>query len=499
MQAAMRALSGLLITIVTCGLLGLAGWNLYASIAAAGGKRQPSSRERSYAVDTGTLEAASAQSLITAYGQIHAWNTLEIRAPVQGAITDLSSSFRDGMTVEKGELLFRIEPETLERRVVDAEAAVAQARSELVEATAALEHLKSEVATANAQVAVRKSDVERKTTLRARKLVTATVLDEVVLALSAAKQAVTAKEQALLAGQSRIELATRNVERAELSLADARKSRADANYRAPFSGRLDGVAATLGERVSQNEKLATLIDPNALEVSLRLRPHEFARVLPSHATGKLAPLPITAVLDLKDRTVEVTGVLDRPAAVTDASQGGRIVFAKLLDAGNSAMRPGDFVTVYVKEPVLQNVAVIPAQAATEDGRILLINPDNRLTEVKAHIVRRQNDELIVDGVPFGAHYVSRRLPYLAAGVKVEPRSKPGSPEKLVSTQSESRSFEMVALSQARRTALIAYLKSNTSMPAARRDRAIKALGEPKAPRRLIERLERQIAGSEGRT
>jgi membrane fusion protein (multidrug efflux system) len=499
MGMAMRALSGILITIVTCGLLGLAAWNLYASITAASGKRQPPSRERTYAVDTATLETATVQPLITAYGQVHAWNTLEIRAPAQGAIFDLSPSFRDGMTVEAGELLFRIEPETLERRVVDAKAAVAQARSELAETTAALAHLKSEVATAKAQVAVRRSDLERKSTLRARRLVTATVLDEVVLALSAAEQSVTAKEQALLAGESRIVLATHNVERAEISLADAKKSRADANYRAPYSGRLDGVAATLGERVSQNEKLATLIDPNALEVSLRLRPHEFARVLPTHGTRQLAPLSITAVLDLHDRTVEVSGVLDRPAAVSNASQGGRIVFAKLSDAGNTPMRPGDFVTVYVKEPALQNVAVIPSQAATEDGRILLVGADNRLTEAKANILRRQNDELIVDGVPFGSRYVTRRLPYLAAGVKVEPRSKPGSPSTRVSAHSEGRSLEMVALSHERRSALIAYLKSNTSMPAARRERAIKALGEPKAPRTLIERLERQIARNEGRT
>lgn len=499
MQAAMRALSGLLITVVTCGLLGYAVWHLHTSITSAAGKSQQPARERTYAVDTGTLVSSSAQPVITAYGQVRAWTTLEIRAPAQGAIADLSPNFRDGLAVEVGELLFRIDPETAERRVVDANAAVAQAQSELAEATAALKHLKSEVTAAKAQVAVRNGDLDRKTTLRAKKLVTATVLDEAVLVLSAAEQAVTAKEQALLAGGSRIDLAARNVERAEISLADAKKTRADTNYRAPFSGRLDGVTATLGRRVSQNEKLATLIDPQALEVSLRLRRNEFARVLATDGTDKLAPLPITAVLDLNDRTVEVSGVLDRPAAVTDATQGGRIVFATLHDAGNSAMRPGDFVTVYIQEPALHGVAVIPSQAATDDGRILLVGSDNRLTEAKANILRRQDSELVVDGVPFGARYVSKRLPYLAAGVKVEPRGKPASAPDPVATHPANDSGEMVALSQDRRSALIAHLKSNTSMPAAKREKAIKALGEREAPRRLIERLERQIARSGGRT
>ncbi len=155
--------------------------------------------------------------------------------------------------------------------------------------------------------------------------------------------------------------------------------------------------------------------------------------------------------------------------------------------------------MYIQEPALYGVAVIPSQAATDDGRILLVGSDNRLTEAKANILRRQDSELVVNGVPFGARYVSKRLPYLAAGVKVEPRGKPASAPDPVATHPANDSGEMVALSQDRRSALIAHLKSNTSMPAAKREKAIKALGEREAPRRLIERLERQIARSGRRT
>ncbi len=499
MRTAMRALSGLLMTAVTLGLLGYAGWHLHTAITTASGQRQTPASERTYAVDIGTLKGESAKPLITAYGQVRAWTTLEVRAPAQGQIVDLSPKFRDGMTVQENELLFRVEPETAERRVVDAEAALAQAHSELAEAKAVLAHLKSEVSSAELQIALRKGDLERKNELRAKKLTTASAADEAALALSAAEQALTAKSQALIAGESRIELSERNVERAELALADSKKALRDANYRAPFTGRLDEVAVTLGRRVSQNEKLATLIDPTTLEVSVRLRPQEFARVLSAEGNGDLDPLPITAVLDLHDRTVEVSGVLDRAAAVTNAVQGGRIVFATLNDAHESAMRSGDFVTVHIQEPMIANVAVIPSQAATDDGHILIVGEDDRLKEVEATIVRRQDDTLIVSGVPFGARFVMKRLPYLAPGVKVELRSEPSSAADPIASQPQGKRTEMVSLSHEQRSALIAYLKSNTRMPSAKREETLKALAEDAAPRQLIEHLEREIARGGGRT
>jgi multidrug resistance efflux pump len=175
-------------------------------------------RERAFVVDAGRLDAQQYGPKVTAYGVLQAWTTLEIRAPAAGPITEISPNVRDGLAVAKGELLFRIDPEIASRRVTDAKAALAQAEAELAEAQQSRKHLDAELTAAKAQV--RRADRRRKQQLFNKKLVTASALDEIRLALSAAEQAVIAKEQAQLALSGRNQKAEAGVARAKFTLSD---------------------------------------------------------------------------------------------------------------------------------------------------------------------------------------------------------------------------------------------------------------------------------------
>ena len=97
---------------------------------------------------------------------------------------------------------------------------------------------------------------------------------------------------------------------------------------------------------------------------------------------------------------------------------GRRLVARLDVEADTVFRPGDFVTVTVREASLANVADIPATAATEDGKLLVLDENGVLAEVSAVIERRQDNRLLVSGVPFGAQVVAERLPQLGAGVTV---------------------------------------------------------------------------------
>ena len=105
--------------------------------------------------------------------------------------------------------------------------------------------------------------------------------------------------------------------------------------------------------------------------------------------GQVNKLPVKVVLELGERKVEAPGHIERADAVVGAGQSGRLMFARLDANPNSVLRPGDFVTVRIQEESLDNVAELPATAITEDGRILMVGKDQRLTEHRARIVRRQ--------------------------------------------------------------------------------------------------------------
>lgn len=500
-----RAVKGLFVSALSLTLVGYGGWRVYEAASRPDKPSRGGARERAFVVDAGTLEAQTYAPKVTAYGVVQAWTTLEIRAPAAGPVTEISANVRDGLTVAKGELLFRIDPEIAARRVTDAKAALAQADAELAEAQQTRQHLAAELEAAKGQASVRRADLARKQSLFAKKLVTASAIDEIRLALSAAEQGVIAKEQAQLALEGRIEKAQAGVARARLALSDAERALADTSYRAPFSGRLADVTLTLGRRVAQNEKLATLIDPAALEVSFPVRNSEFGHLVDASSPEKLAPLDVSARLDLggKDKDIVVAGRLDRPAALASV-QSGRTVYARLTGAHAAALRPGDFVTVEVSEPKLDNVAVIPADAATIDGRILLIDERGRLADHRGRIVRRQSETLVVADVPFGARYVRRRLPYLAAGIKVKPRdtTAPESARPVASRTTEggrSADSEVVSLDDTRRAALIAHVKSDDDMPEPRRQRLLEELAKPQPSRRTVDRIERRMNGGERRS
>jgi membrane fusion protein (multidrug efflux system) len=218
MRMLSRAFTGLILTAVSAYFLGYGGWRLYEAAALSEKPLRGVVRERAFVVDAGRLDAQHYGPKVTAYGVLHAWTTLEIRAPAAGPITEISPNVRDGLAVAKGELLFRIDPEIASRRVTDAKAALAQAEAELAEAQQSRKHLDAELTAAKAQV--RRADRRRKQQLFNKKLVTASALDEIRLALSAAEQAVIAKEQSQLALSGRNQKAEAGVARAKFTLSD---------------------------------------------------------------------------------------------------------------------------------------------------------------------------------------------------------------------------------------------------------------------------------------
>ena len=51
---------------------------------------------------------------------------------------------------------------------------------------------------------------------------------------------------------------------------------------------------------------------------------------------------------------------------------GREIFARLVGKNAAAVRVGDFVTVKLIEPELQNVSLIPSTASTSRGEVLVV-------------------------------------------------------------------------------------------------------------------------------
>ncbi len=477
MRFLIRGLSGLGLFALAATLVGAAALRFAAELRDDPAAETRADAERVVSVPVATLTRETVRPEIEAYGVVRSWRTLELRAPSPGRIVEIAESFRDGAEARAGDLLARIDPADYEAAVADAEAAVAEAQADEKEARQAVLSARIERESAETQRALRAATLERQRGLARRGVASTTTVDEAELALAAAEQTVASRGQAVVAAELRVERAELAVRRARLALGEARRVLADTRIVAPFDGLVTDVVANLGEIAATNEALGALIDPTALEVAFRVSNAEFARLIGDD--GALARLPATIRLPFGARSIEARATLDRSGAVIGAGRTGRELFARLEAEDGLWLRPDAFVTVSLREPPLADVAAIPAAAATEDGRILLLE-DGRLREVRVAILRRERDRLIVGDAPFGATYVTARGPQLGPGLKaraIGPGAEGGT----------------VALDPARRAALIAHVRGDDRIDDSRRRELIELLERPEPPRDVVERLEARMA------
>ncbi len=496
MRFLVRGIVGLLLLALTIGFVAVGVVRLMDARESTESGRPGGAQERSYVVNVAVLEQVTAEPVITAYGELRSWRTLELRAATAGRVVDLSDGFRDGAAVAADTLLFAIDPAEAQAKLADAEVALLDAQAEAVEAREALTVAEAELAAAETQRELRGQALDRQRELLEREFAAAATVEEAEMSLANAEQTVANRMLALVSARNRIDRANRTIERAAITRDEAARILAETRVIAEFDGLLSEVDAAIGRRVSANERLGTLIDLTALEVAFRVSNTQFARLLDD---GALRAAPVVVSLELDGASMEVGGQIERVGAVVESGDTGRIAYARLDSTSDTILRPGDFVTVTVAEPPLDDVAVIPATAADSDGNLLIVTEDERLEEIATTILRRQGDLLIIGSAPFGARYVTERTPQLGPGIKVRPVEAGDTGDGSTAALPSPAGFgavggDRIALNEEERRSLIEILEADQRMPEDRRERLRSLLSQPEVPRQLVERLRQRGAG-----
>ena len=298
---------------------------------------------------------------------------------------------------------------------------------------------------------------------------------------------VLARAQAVAQAEARVDQAATRLARAQIALAEADRNLQDTTITAPFDGTLSNTALVEGGLVSVNERLADLIDPDDLEVSFRVSTADYTRLLDPE--GVLIDAPVTVTLDIAGSDLVAQGVLSRVSAGAGEGQTGRLVFARLTSA--IGFRPGDFVTVQVREPALDDVVRLPASALASSGDVLVLAEDARLEALPVELVRRQGNDVLVRGEGLdGREVVRQRTPLLGPGIAVRP-IRPGA-ENMGPADHEQQT--MLELSDEQRARLVALVEDNKRMPDAAKARVLAQLAERQVPAQVVESIESRMGG-----
>lgn len=480
-----RSLLAMFLAALAVGLLATAGIMVRETLSARSERANAprEARERVFTARVVAIEPGAIAPILGAFGEVQSRRTLELRAPLSSTIVGLADGFQEGAAVRQGQVLIRLDTADARAALALAENDTQRLEAEQRDAIRALELSRLDREESQAQADLRRRAFERRQSLTERGVGTEATVEEAELAYASARAAVIARRQAEAQAEARVAQAETALARQRISLAEAQRRLADTELVAQFDGVLSDTSAIVGAIVGTNERLARVIDPDALEVAFRLSTAQYLRLL--GPDGGLTPTPVQVSMELGGVELISAARLTRSSPSVGEGQTGRLVYAD-IDAPRG-FRPGDFVTVSITEPLLPGVAQIPASAVDALGEVLVLGADDRLETAIVEVVRRQGDSVLIRAPGLaGREVVAVRTPLLGEGIRVraqraEAAAIPEAPA-------------MVSLDEETRARLIAQVEGATMMPDQVRTRILVQLSQDQVPARLLERLQQGSRG-----
>ena len=290
-------------------------------------------------------EKRSLTETITANGKIQPEKEVKISPDVSGEITELW--IKEGDTVEKGQLLCRIKPDTYISQRDRSLAAISSAKARLSQ---------TEAQFIQAELAYNRSKQ---------------LYDEQTISKSEFEQA----DASYKVAKAEVEAAKFSVASSEASLKEANEMLTKTSIYAPMSGTISMLLVELGERVAGTNLMAgtemmRVADLSRMEARVEVNENDIVRV----NVGDTANIEVDAYLDEK-----FTGVVTEIAssAKTTGVSADQVTnfdvkilvlpesYKKFEESGNkNPLRPGMSTTVDIRTITRKDIITVPIQSVT---------------------------------------------------------------------------------------------------------------------------------------
>jgi RND family efflux transporter MFP subunit len=345
--------------------------------------RSPS--EQTWTITVIEAKMGIARPAERAFGTVVAARDAELRFGVAGEVGFVSDNLQNGVDVQAGDVLAKLDLERLTLALNDIRAQM-DAEKRQGDALAR-------------QVELRTRAVERLTKMLSRNVATEAKADEAELALSVAGNQLV---------QSRAKLK-------QLKVAEKNrlKDLEDATLIAPFDGTLSAVSLALGNRVSNANKIATLTDLSRLEVPFVVAADIYAN----------APSIIGQTISLSWQSggkvvATAQAVLTRSEIIVDKTDGGGRLYAELPADAARTLPPGAFVQIDFIGREFVDAFELPEEALVGQDKVYVVE-EGRARERLITVLQRAPGRIWVSGALMtGDKVIATRLPGIGDGLKV---------------------------------------------------------------------------------
>jgi RND family efflux transporter MFP subunit len=238
-----------------------------------------------------------------------------------------------------------------------------------------------------------------------------------------------------LASRSQAEETQRAFRVTEAALKEARISLRRAaldvqrtNLAAPFSGRVRSEQVDMGQFVSRGNRVATLYGTDVVEIRLPIADQQMAfldRTLINEGVMAAGDAPsVRLYAEFAGKTQEWSGRLIRTEGEIDARSRMIFVVAQVENsehAGGPPLPVGLFVEAEIQGLLTENVYVLPRSAMRDEGRLLVLDQDNRLHFRRVELLRIEHDRVVIkSGLQAGERVCISPLQTVVDGMQVIP-------------------------------------------------------------------------------
>lgn len=326
-----------------------------------------------------------------------------------------------GSPVRHGQMLVRLDDTELKLRVDQAVAQVEQAKAAVRQAEEKIGLRPGQTFDPNrvSEVAAAKItfDLAEKNLRRAEKLIESGDVSRSFYDQQRAQRDQLKEQYEVALAQARqnyagVDVARTNVANAQAALALARKSLSYANIPAPIDGFVSERIADLGEYVSPQQKVATIVRTNPLRIRIDI-PEQAIREV---RVGQSVSIATSAWPDKN-----FSGRVARIAPNVSATSRTLTVEAE-IENGSGALKPGQFATVRILQERAEPAVLVPARAVINQAGV------NRVYVIKnGHVEQRlvqtgQTDGDLIEiksGVAADEQVATSNLEQLSDGMAVK--------------------------------------------------------------------------------
>lgn len=333
-------------------------------------------------------------------GQIYGSKDIPIRARVDGFLESIE--FQEGSKVEKGQLLYTIDPQSLE------EASNAQ---------------KSKVAEAQTNLSKARADLDRIKPLAESKAVSQSDLD---------------------AAQAAYDAAMANLKAAKANLRSSDINLSYTKVVSPIDGIIGKTEAQVGEYVGKSPNpviLNTVSEIDTVLVKFSITEAQYIQIARRYAQNlkkgerRVDEVPGVQLMLADESMYEYDGVVDFIDRNINESTGSLMVQASFPNP-DVLLRPGLYCKIKVQTDIKKDAIIVPQRCIMEmQGQfsVFVVSDSNTVSVKPIHIAYKAGDlAAITDGLEPGQQVVIDALQKVRNGMKVNP----------VNSEFESKVFKL---------------------------------------------------------